>query len=242
MHATALHTQRLKQIGLSALISITTLLSACANLQPTQHSEAALFNMEARIATDFGEQHTERNITGNIDWQERSGLIDIRLSTPFGNTLALIQLTPTQATFKGADGSVVQEANPEDLFYRLFGMDLPIANLRDWIGTPNTPLPKLRQAHGWQVLVTDTFDNPNLARRLEISRTTPEPMTLTVAILERSDQTLATPTPTHSPTPMHSSAATKSLSQTHTPPNSELDYGQIIEPIHPRTPLKPKHN
>lgn len=240
MHATAPHTQRLKQIGLSALISITTLLSACANLQPAQHSEAALFNMEARIATDFGEQHPERNITGNMDWQERTDLIDIRLSTPFGNTLALIQLTPTQATFKGADGSVVQEANPEDLFYRLFGMDLPIANLRDWIGTPNTPLPKLRQAHGWQVLVTDTFDNPNLARRLEISRTTPEPMTLTVAILERSDQTSATTSKTSKTSNI--SSPSNPISQTHTPPNTELDYGQIIEPIHPRTPLKPKHN
>ena len=107
-----------------------------------------------------------------------------RTEKPYFN---LVHLTPTQATYKGSDGSVVTEDSADELFYRLFGMDMPIANLRDWIGTPNRPLVKVRDENGWHVVVTDTFANPNLAKRIEVSRNQPEPMTLTLGIDNRSD-------------------------------------------------------
>ena len=129
----------------------------------------------------------EKNSSGKIRWDEYPSATDITLSTPFGNAVALVHLTPTQATYKGSDGSVVTEASEDELFYRLFGMDMPIANLRDWIGTPNRPLAKVRDENGWHVVVTDTFKNPNLAKRIEVSRERPEPMTLTLSIDHRSD-------------------------------------------------------
>ena len=90
---------------------------------------------------------------------------------------------------------MVIEDTPDELFYRLFGMDLPIANLRDWIGTPSHPLVKERNENGWRVLVTDTFTNPNLARRLEVSRTSPNALSLYVSIENRSDNVAANPEP-----------------------------------------------
>lgn len=129
----------------------------------------------------------EKGSSGKIRWDEYPSATDITLSTPFGNAIALVHLTPTQATYKGSDGSVVTEGSADELFYRLFGMDMPIANLRNWIGTPNRPLVKVRDENGWHVVVTDTFANPNLAKRIEVSRNQPEPMTLTLGIDNRSD-------------------------------------------------------
>ena len=107
-----------------------------------------------------------------------------------------MHITPTQATYRGSDGSVVTEDTPDELFYRLFGMDLPIANLREWIGTPNQALVKTRDENGWHVVVTDTFANPNLARRLEVSRTSPKALSLYVSIENRSDNVATSTEPT----------------------------------------------
>ena len=183
-------------------------LTACSTLTPIQHSEKAYFNMDGRMAVDMP-RAPEKNSSGKIRWDEYPSATDITLSTPFGNAVALVHLTPTQATYKGSDGSVVSEGSADELFYRLFGMDMPIANLRDWIGTPNRPLAKMRDENGWHVVVTDTFKNPNLAKRIEVSRERPEPMTLTLNIDNRSD-TAGDATPE--------------------PPTEEIDLDKLLPP------------
>ena len=178
------HRLRTLCVGLSA-IALTT-LTACSTLKPVERTEKPYFNMEGRMAVDMP-RSPEKGSSGKIRWDEYPSATDITLSTPFGNAIALVHLTPTQAIYKGSDGSVVTEGSADELFYRLFGMDMPIANLRDWIGTPNRPLVKVRDENGWHVVVTDTFSNPNLAKRIEVSRNQPEPMTLTLGIDNRSD-------------------------------------------------------
>ena len=170
-----------------SVLSLTlSTLAACSSLKPIQHSEQLKFTMEGRMAVDMP-RSPEKNSSGKIRWDEYPSATDITLSSPFGNAVAMIHLTPKQATYKGSDGSMVTEDTPEELFYRLFGMDMPIANLRDWIGTPDRPLNKFRNVDGWRVVVTDTFTNPNLAKRVEVSREQPQPITLTLAVTYRSD-------------------------------------------------------
>lgn len=197
--------------------SALALLSACSTLTPVQHTEKAYFNMDGRMAVELP-RSPEKSSSGKIRWDEYPSATDITLSTPFGNAVALVHLTPTEASYKGADGSVVREASADELFYRLFGMDMPIANLRDWIGTPNRPLDKVRDTNGWHVVVTNTFANPNLAKRLEVSRTQPEPISLTLSIDKRSD-TSATDTPPE-------------------PPTEEIDLDQLLPPA--KTAPRPK--
>ena len=170
-------------------------LAACTTLNPIERTESSTFDMDARMAIQFQETNSDKNSSGKLRWEEYPSSTDITLSTPFGNTIALVHITPTQATYKGSDGGVVIENTPDELFYRLFGMDLPIANLRDWIGTPNQPLTKIRDENGWHVEITDTFANPNLARRLEISRTSPKALSLYISIENRSDNTASNPEP-----------------------------------------------
>ena len=186
-----LHLQRCL-IALFALYS----LAACTTLKPIERTESITFNMDARMAVQFQESGTDKDSSGKLHWEEYPSSTDITLSTPFGNAIALVHITPTQATYKGSDGSVVTEDTPDELFYRLFGMDLPIANLREWIGTPNQPLVKTRDENGWYVVVTDTFANPNLARRLEVSRTSPKALSLYVSIENRSDNVATSTEPT----------------------------------------------
>ena len=192
-------------------------LTACSTLTPVQRSEKIYFNMEGRMAVDMP-RAPEKNSSGKIRWDEYPSATDITLSTPFGNAVALVHLTPTQATYKGSDGSVVTEASEDELFYRLFGMDMPIANLRDWIGTPNQPLVKVRDENGWHVVVTDTFKNPNLAKRIEVTRERPEPMTLTLSIDNRSDAAGDVPPE---------------------PPTEEIDLDKLLPPANQGKTLAP---
>ena len=173
-----------------------SILGACTTLKPIERTEKSTFNMDARMAVQFQQAGTDKDSSGKLHWKEYPSSTDITLSTPFGNAIALVHITPTQATYKGSDGSVVTEDTPDELFYRLFGMDLPIANLREWIGTPNQPLVKTRDENGWYVVVTDTFANPNLARRLEVSRTSPKALSLYVSIENRSDNVATSTEPT----------------------------------------------
>ena len=173
-----------------------SILGACTTLKPIEHTEKSTFNMDARMAVQFQQAGTDKDSSGKLHWEEYPSSTDITLSTPFGNAIALVHITPTQATYKGSDGSVVTEDTPDELFYRLFGMDLPIANLREWIGTPNQALVKTRDENGWHVVVTDTFANPNLARRLEVSRTSPKALSLYVSIENRSDNVATSTEPT----------------------------------------------
>lgn len=185
-HNTNLLSHHLRRLCVGFSVIALTMLTACSTLKPVQHTEKSYFNMEGRMAVDMPHS-PEKSSSGKIRWDEYPSATDITLSTPFGNAIALVHLTPTQATYKSSDGSVVTEESADELFYRLFGMDMPIANLRDWIGTPNRPLVKVRNKNGWHVVVTDTFANPNLAKRIEISRSQPEPITLTLGIDNRSD-------------------------------------------------------
>lgn len=139
------------------------------------------------MAVHFAQDGQDRDSSGKILWQEHGQFTDITFATPFGNTVAQVHLSPTEATFKGSDGSVVSETTPDMLFYRLFGMDLPIANLHDWIGSSNTPLQHTRDENGWQVRIGQTFANPNLAKSLDISRQSPNALTMSVWIDRRSD-------------------------------------------------------
>ena len=185
-HILSHHLRYLRRLCVGLSVIALTTLTACSTLKPVERTEKPYFNMEGRMAVDMP-RSPEKGSSGKIRWDEYPSATDITLSTPFGNAIALVHLTPTQATYKGSDGSVVTEDSADELFYRLFGMDMPIANLRDWIGTPNRPLVKVRDENGWHVVVTDTFKNPNLAKRIEVSRERPEPMTLTLSIDHRSD-------------------------------------------------------
>ena len=215
---TLLTTKNLLHRGRVLLLSLSVVaLTACNTLTPVQHSEKAYFNMDGRMAVDLP-RAPEKNSSGKIRWDEYPSATDITLSTPFGNAVALVHLTPTEATYKGSDGSVVREASADELFYRLFGMDMPIANLRDWIGTPNRPLDKVRDENGWHVVVTDTFKNPNLAKRIEVTRERPEPMTLTLSIDNRSDAASDTPAE---------------------PPTEEIDLDKLLPPANPAKTVAP---
>ena len=185
-HILSHHLRYLRRLCVGLSVIALTTLTACSTLKPVERTEKPYFNMEGRMAVDMP-RSPEKGSSGKIRWDEYPSATDITLSTPFGNAIALVHLTPTQAIYKGSDGSVVTEGSADELFYRLFGMDMPIANLRDWIGTPNRPLVKVRDENGWHVVVTDTFSNPNLAKRIEVSRNQPEPMTLTLGIDNRSD-------------------------------------------------------
>lgn len=171
-----------------ALISLA--LAGCANLQPQRDAnninDQVKFSMDARFAVQYAENGEDKSMTGKMQWEDTRRDTDIILSTPLGNALASLHVTPHETTVKTADGHMFTEATPEELTYRLLGYELPLSHVRSWLGTKGQPLPKSEQGE-WQVEYTKTFTDPSLAKRMVVTRTNPLPLTFTLMVDERSD-------------------------------------------------------
>lgn len=176
--------------SLSSFAIISLALTGCANLQPKRDAnninDQVRFSMDARFAVQYAENGEDKSMTGKMLWEDTRRDTDIILSTPLGNALASLHITPHETTVKTADGHMFSEATPEDLTYRLLGYELPLSNVRSWLGTKGQPLPQSEQGD-WHVEYTKTFTDPALAKRMVVTRTKPLPLTFTLMVDERSD-------------------------------------------------------
>lgn len=174
----------------TAIATLALTLTACASVRPVREANNTLdtvkFNMDARFAVNYFEGSTDKSLTGKMQWEDTARATDVILSTPLGNALAAIHITPVEATLKTADHQMFSEKTPEELTYRLLGYELPLSKMRRWMGTKGQPLPTTDQGE-WQLEYTKTFTDPTLAKRIIIKRTKPTPLTVTMMIDERSD-------------------------------------------------------
>ncbi|TDR32037.1 outer membrane lipoprotein LolB [Hydromonas duriensis] len=176
-------------IGVVALF-----LTACASVAPVRDAnnidDKVQFSMDGRFAVQYIENGEDKSMTGKMLWEETRRATDITLSTPLGNAIAGLHITPNEARIKTSDGHLFVENTPEELMYRLLGYELPFSNLRSMVGSSQKSLAEhtvLEGIEGWDVKVTNRFPNPNLAKKLIITRIKPTPLTFTLFIDERSD-------------------------------------------------------
>lgn len=182
------HTKQFKKFFSFAIITLA--LAGCANLQPQRDAnnidDKVKFSMDARFSVQYADNGEDKSMTGKMQWEDTRRDTDIILSTPLGNAMASLHVTPHESTVKTADGHMFTEATPEDLTYRLLGYELPLSNVRTWLGSKGKPLPKADQGD-WHVEYTKTFADPSLAKRMVITRSLPQPLTFTLMVDERSD-------------------------------------------------------
>lgn len=88
---------------------------------------------------------------------------ELKLSTPIGSTLGLLQWSPTGASLQ--DGQRIQrEASIDLLLARVTGAALPVDALFDWLAGRPTPVP------GWRPQLAQVSDG-----RLQAVRESPQP-------------------------------------------------------------------
>src|SRR5207245_8501179 len=125
------------------LLALPLLLGGCAALQPpsTPASVASAgarryhdaIELGGRLSVHYQQNGKEEALHGNFSWTQSRAQTSITLSSPLGQTLATIALTPDGATLTQSGHAPRTATDVDALALDAFGWPLPVAGLRDWL-------------------------------------------------------------------------------------------------------------
>lgn len=116
-------------------------LSGCATA-PVAHAPAHLnanpvsdFELDGRIALRYGNESS----LANIHWQHTPASDTLTLSTPLGQTVAVLIRDSKGVTLTDSGGHIHTASTLEDLTGQLLGWRLPLQDLTYWVAGSATP-------------------------------------------------------------------------------------------------------
>ena len=133
------------------LLLACLLLSGCAALPLPRPSEAVgttppaaplaepariyhrAIEITGRLSLRYDRNGAEQAVDGKFSWNQALDITRITLLTPFGQTLATIDITPSGSVLRQANQPVRTEADVDTLTASTLGWPLPVAGLRDWL-------------------------------------------------------------------------------------------------------------
>jgi len=120
------------------LLACAAILAGCAT-SPANLSTATVgdyrdtIDLSGKLSVNYQKDGRQESITGNFNWEQRPGAIDVALISPLGQTVATINVTPNSATLVQG-GQEPRTANDIDsLTQQALGWPLPVSGLRDWL-------------------------------------------------------------------------------------------------------------
>ena len=90
-------------------------------------------DLEGKLSANYEKDGQPQSITVNFTWLQRPGKIDVSLFTPLGQTVALVNVTPTAATLTQSGRAPLVEKDIDTLTAKTLGWTLPVSGLRDWL-------------------------------------------------------------------------------------------------------------
>jgi outer membrane lipoprotein LolB len=120
------------------LLAIAAVLSGCATPGANLSSSTVgayrdSVELSGRLSVNYQKNGQPESVTGNFNWTQRPGRIDVSLASPLGQTIAAITVTPESATLKQADRAPRVAKDIDTLSAQALGWSLPVAGLRDWL-------------------------------------------------------------------------------------------------------------
>lgn len=120
------------------IIAFAAALSGCATSTASlSHAPVAAYresiDLDGRLSVNYQKDGQPQSLTGNFNWVQRPGRIDVSLASPLGQTIATIAVTPGEATLTQAGHEPVVAADIDELTARTLGWELPVSGLRDWL-------------------------------------------------------------------------------------------------------------
>lgn len=110
------------------------LLAACATPMPTGGVLPARGDLrEFAVSARFSLTHASERHAGRLLWEHRAGADELRLQSPFGQTVAEIRFDAAVARLRTADGEIHEAATPEGLLAGVLGYPLPVDDLAGWL-------------------------------------------------------------------------------------------------------------
>ncbi len=133
------------RLGAAAvLVSLCSWLAGCAVTQPvmapsseaapvSQRTPVAAIDLAGRLSVRYQKNGHDEALHGSYTWVQRPDATLIDLLSPLGQTLAVITITPTNASIEQSGQTTRSAAEPDALVADVLGWPLPIAGLRDWL-------------------------------------------------------------------------------------------------------------
>jgi len=118
------------------LFAFAAALAGCASAPLSQSLVAdyrETIELSGRLSVNYEKDGQPGSVTGNFEWSQQPGRIDISLASPLGQTLAEISVTPQGATLTQAGREPMSAQDIDTLTSRALGWSLPVAGLRDWM-------------------------------------------------------------------------------------------------------------
>jgi outer membrane lipoprotein LolB len=125
-----------RRLTLLALSVTLATLAGCATTSSNVATVGAYrdtVDLGGRLSVNYQKDGKTESLTGNFDWAQRPGRVDVTLANPLGQTMATIEVTPQSATLTQAGRAPVTEADIDTLTQRTLGWPLPVSGLRDWL-------------------------------------------------------------------------------------------------------------
>jgi outer membrane lipoprotein LolB len=125
-----------RRLTLLALSVTLATLAGCATTSTNVATVGAYrdtIDLGGRLSVNYQKDGKTESLTGNFDWAQRPGRVDVTLANPLGQTMATIEVTPQSATLTQAGRAPVTEADIDTLTQRTLGWPLPVSGLRDWL-------------------------------------------------------------------------------------------------------------
>lgn len=130
-------------LGLAGCASLpappTQTTATASSQQRTQRLQAAQqFSLEAKLAV----QYAGKGYTARMEWQHHDQTDTMRIFSPLGQQVALIQRTAQSVMLTDQAGKQHTASDVASLTERLLGWRLPLAGLSQWVlGIPHTGSP-----------------------------------------------------------------------------------------------------
>lgn len=113
------------------------LASGCATTTAPSAAPVADYReqieLTGRLTVNYLKDGQQESISGSFSWEQRPALVDVTLTSPLGQTVATIQLTPHEAVLTQAGQAPRVAANIDELTLETLGWPLPVSGLREWL-------------------------------------------------------------------------------------------------------------
>ena len=202
-----------------ALLPMAFMLGACtlAPVRPVTQQQADAvrdfhesIDIGGRLSVRYLQQGEPQLLTGSFNWIQRSLRTQVTLLSPFGQTIARLEVTPQRATFQRAGEPLQSAADVDQLTANALGWPLPVSGLRSWLQGFVRIAPDQRVAvkpatdaaitsdDGWRIVYSNWSEAESTAavrpRRIDVSRQTREAGEVQIRIILDNWQPMAATT------------------------------------------------
>ena len=92
-----------------------------------------IIDLNGRLLVNYQKDGKPETLSGKFSWSQKGEHIDVSLASPFGQTLAMITVTPDSATLTQTDKAPRVARDIDSLTSQTLGWSLPVSGLRDWL-------------------------------------------------------------------------------------------------------------